>query len=111
MQKSKLPSGVTQEMVDEWKKEFGEIDLILVTDKQDSSKVFRCVVKRNIPHKVHNQAVKWLSSDLAKSCDVLLKGCWLAGDEVIKTNPAYNLDAGSKISEQLITSESEVVKL
>ncbi|TAG56644.1 MAG: hypothetical protein EAZ27_04435 [Cytophagales bacterium] len=109
--KSILPSGVTQEMVDEWKEEFGKIDLITVVDKDDSSKIYKCVVRRDIPDKTHNQAVKWLTTDLGKSCDILLKGCWLGGDEIIKKNPAFNLDAGSKISERLITSDSEVVKL
>lgn len=111
MKKSNLPSGVTQEMVNEWKEDYGDLDLIVVTDKDDSSKVYKCVVRRKIPDKIHNQAVKWLNTDIGKSCDILLKGCWLGGDDVIKKNPAYNLDAGGKLAEQLITSDSEVVKL
>ena len=106
-----LPSGITQEQVTEWKKEFGGVSLLSITDKEDSSKKYACIVKNPLPKKAIEMALKWIDKDMYKLCDVLLKNSWLAGDEIIKERAEYVLTAGGKLSEKLDAAESEIINL
>ena len=93
----------TPEQISEWKKKHGSIFELTVEDKS-------CILRK--------PAIKDLSAASAVGQKdpfaynrVILKNCWLTGDEEIKTNEDYFLAAGGKLSEIIEVKESEIKKL
>lgn len=94
---------ITQEQIDEWKKQYGDVFKITVEDKQ-------CFLKKP-GRKTLSFASSAASKDPIKFNEILLNGCWLGGDEDIKTNDTYFLGASAKLSELIEVKEAELVKL
>ncbi len=104
---SKLPSSVNAEMVQDWKKEHGEVQLISIADVEDESKVYKAVVKKKIGNRTASLAMPWIDKNIYKYSEILVNAQWLGGDVVLKTDPGYVMKVASKLSENLSTGEAE----
>jgi hypothetical protein len=102
--KSILPNGVTPEMIDDWKKQYGGCRLIIITDKENPNTTYRFVCRDPL-------AYKFIDKDLFKFSETLVKNAWLGGDEIIKERPEYIMSAGAKVAELLDKSEAEMINL
>ncbi len=107
----KPKSKFSDEQIEEWKRKHGEIKLIPVVDKDDASKKYECIVKKRPDRKTIEQALRFTESNMFKCCDILLKGIWIAGDDIIKDDPTYVLAAGGACMGLLNTAEAELVDL
>lgn len=94
---------VSQEQIQEWKSRYGEIYKISVENnvcylKKPSRKTlgYASTVGKNNPIKFN---------------EVLLNDCWLAGDEIIKTDDNLFLSVGTKLAELIQIKEAEMEKL
>lgn len=94
---------VTKEQIEAWKKEHGDIFKISVEDKV-------CYLKRP-SRKTLAYASSVATKDPIKFNEIILNGCWLAGDEEIKTNDTYFLGASAKLTDLIEVKEAELVKL
>ncbi len=93
----------TKEKITELKKKHGEIFLLKVEDKS-------CILKKP-DRKTLSYATSVASKDPMKFNEIMLNGCWLGGDEEIKTDDSLFLSAAAKIAELIEVKESELVKL
>ena len=100
---------VTKEMIAEWKKQHGEDNLFKydVEDKNGNPLHAICMkpTRRIISY---SSAV---SDDAMKSNKLLVDGCWLAGDEIIKTDDGLFLGLTQKLSSLYKPVVGELVKL
>lgn len=102
MTKNNIPAAsVTAEMIADWKKEHGEIFKLNVEDKT-------CYLKSP-----DRRTLGFASStkDTFKFNEIVLKNCWLAGDEEIFSNDSYFLAACSKLDGIIQVKEAELEKL
>lgn len=92
---------VTPEIIAQWKKEHGDVFKIEVEDK---------VAYLKTPTR---KTLSFASStkDSFRFNEIILKDCWLAGDEEIKTNDSYFLAACSKLDGIISVKQAELVKL
>jgi hypothetical protein len=102
-EKNIAASAVTKEMIAEWKKKHGDVFKIKVEEKE-------AYLKRP-DRKTLAYASSVVSSNPIKFSEILLNGCWLAGDEEIKTQDSLFLSASGKLGELIEVKESELVKL
>lgn len=93
----------TKEQIEGWRQQFGELFQIDIEDK-------RCILKKPA-RKTLSFATSVATKDPIKFNEILLKDCWVAGDEEIKTNDKYFLAASAKLSEVLEVAEASIVKL
>ncbi len=97
----------TQEQIDAWKKEFGSVFKITV---QDCCCYLKKAPRKSIGYASVASNIKGKSNPV-KFNEFLLKECWLAGDEEIKTNDDLFLSVSAQLAEIIETSEAELVKL
>lgn len=96
-------SDVTQEMIDAWKKQYGDIFRVKVEDKT-------CYLK--VPtRKTLSYATQASKTNPLKFNEIIIDGCWLGGDEDFKTNDSYFLALSSKLDEIIEVKEVELEKL
>ena len=93
---------ITQEKIEGWKKQHGDIYLIEVEDKA-------CVVRK--PNRKDLSFAMLLKDDPIKFNETLLNNLWIEGDAEIKTNDDYFLAASSQLGELLQIKEATLKKL
>ncbi|AYZ11915.1 hypothetical protein EGY05_08240 [Chryseobacterium arthrosphaerae] len=94
---------VDQKQIDAWKAEHGEVFKITVGDKS-------CYLKKP-GRKVLSFASAAGTKDPMQFNEVILRECWLGGDEEIKTDDGLFLSASAKLPELIQVVEAELVKL
>lgn len=92
-----------KEEIEKLKAKHGELFLIKIEDKQ-------CILKKP-SRKTLSYASSVGAKDPMKFNEIMLKDCFLIGDEEIKTDDAYFLAAAAKIGEIIEVKEAELVKL
>ncbi|MDR0582258.1 MAG: hypothetical protein LBG31_04760 [Prevotellaceae bacterium] len=93
----------TKEQIAKWKEEHGKLYCIKVDDKV-------CYLKKPT-RKTMGYAMVAGKTNPIKFNEVLLKDCWLGGDEVIKTDDELFFSVSSKFGELVDTKEAELVEL
>jgi hypothetical protein len=100
----KIPAAsVTQEMIDGWKKQYGNVFKIEV----DGYTAYLKPPDRKTLSYAGSVGIK----DPIKFNEVVLNNCWLCGDEAIKTDDSLFLGAGQVLSEIINVKEASIVKL
>lgn len=94
---------VTQEQIDAWKKQHGEVHKITVMDKV-------AYLKRPSRKALGYASVAGKDNPL-KFNEVLLNDCFLGGDEEIKTDDTLFLSVSAKLPELIRVEECELEKL
>lgn len=94
---------VTPELIEEWKKKHGEIFKISVDGKT-------CYLKKPSRKALGYASVAGKDNPL-KFNEVILKDCWLAGDEEIQTDDTLFLSVSSKLTDLIQIKETELEKL
>ena len=96
-------SEITQKQIDAWKAEHGEIFALKIGDKI-------CYLKTPNRKTLSYAAMAGQKDNMAFN-EIILKQCWLGGDEEIQTNDGLFLSASSKLPELIQIKEAELVKL
>lgn len=94
---------VTQEQIDAWKAKFENVFKITVDDKV-------CYLK-SPDRKTLSYASAIGTKDPMKFNEILLKNCWLAGDEEIKTKDSYFMSVSAQLAEIIEIKEAKLEKL
>jgi len=94
---------VTQDQIDVWKTQHDGIFKIEVDG--------RTAYLRSPDRKTLSYASNIGSSDPMKFNEILLKNCWLAGDEEIQTNDSLFMSVSSKLAEIIEFKEAKLEKL
>lgn len=94
---------VTKEQIADWKKKYGDVFKISVDGKV-------CYL-----HKPDRKTLSYASSvgqkDPIKFNEIMIKNCWIAGDEEIKTDDSLFLAVSEKLADVVETKEAELEKL
>lgn len=98
-----LVSEVTQEQIDAWKKEHGDLKKVHVGSKS-------CILKKP-SRKALSYATVAAQTDPLKYNEIILEDCWLAGDEEIKTDSGLFLSLSAHLTELVGMVEVEMVNL
>lgn len=93
---------ITQEKIEGWKKQHGDVYLIEVEDKA-------CVVRK--PNRKDLSFAMLLKDDPIKFNETLLNNLWVDGDEELKTNDDYFLAVSSQLGELMQIKEATLKKL
>jgi hypothetical protein len=93
----------TKEQIAEWKAKHGDVFCIKVVDKA-------CYLKKPSRKALGYASVAGKENPL-KFNEVLLRDCWLAGDEELETNDDLFLSVSAKLSELIELKEAELEKL
>lgn len=91
------------EQIQEWKQKYGDVFCITVEDKI-------CYLK-SPDRKTLSFASSVATKDPLKFNEILLKNCWLDGDQDIQTNDVLFLSASSKLTEIIQVKEATLEKL
>jgi hypothetical protein len=91
----------TPEQLAEWKAKHGEFFGIQIEDKV-------CYLKK--PDRKSLSFASQVGSDPMKFNEVILKNCWLGGDEDILINDSLFLAASSKLDQVIEFKKAELVK-
>ena len=94
---------ITNEQIQEWKKQYKDIFVISVEDKK--------VYLRTPDRKTLSYASTLATKDPLKFNEVILNNCWLGGDEEIKTNDELFLAVSSKLPDLIQIKEATLEKL
>lgn len=94
---------ITKEQIAEWKKKYGTVFQLSVDGKT--------AYLRKPDRKTLSYASTAGQTDPLKFNEVLLKGCWLGGDEEIRTEDDLFLAASGKLGELIQLKEAELKKL
>ena len=94
---------VDQKQVDAWKEKHGEVYKINVGDKV-------CYLKEP-SRKALSFAAAAGQTDPLRYNEIILKDCWLAGDEEIQTNNGLFLSVSAQLPKLIDIKEAELVKL
>ena len=98
-----LQPKITQDQIDNWKIAHGDVYHIVVEDKE-------CYLKAP-DRKTLSYASTVGTTDAMRFNDIILKECWLAGDEEIKTIDAYFLGVSTQLDKVCEFKKAELVKL
>jgi hypothetical protein len=91
----------TPEQIAAWKAAHGEFFAIIIEDKI-------CYLKK--PDRKTLSFASTQGSDPMKFNEVILKNCWLGGDDEIKTDDSLFLAASSRLGEVIEFKKAELVK-
>lgn len=94
---------VTQEQIDAWKKQYGDIYAIKVDGKT--------AYLKKPDRKTLSFASVAGQKDPMKFNEIILENCFIGGDEEIKQDDSLFLAASAKIVELIEVKEAELVKL
>ena len=103
MNKEKLTGQATNEQIEAWKKEHGDIFKLTAGDSV-------CYVKKPT-RKVLGYAGAAGKTNPLKFNEIILENCWLDGDEKIKTDDSLFLSVGPKLNGLVETVEADLEKL
>lgn len=92
-----------EEQIAEWKRKYGSVFELSVEGKK--------AYLRKPDRKTLGYASTAGQTDPMKFNEVLLKGCWLGGDEEIRTDDELFLAASGKLGELIQVKEAELKKL
>ncbi len=92
-----------EQKIKEWKEKHGEVYGYTAGEKE-------CFLKKP-NRKVLAAAATVGKNDPIRYNEILLNGCWLGGDEEIKTDDAYFLGVSAKLAELVEVKEGELKKL
>lgn len=96
-------TAVTPAQIAEWKKKHGDVFKITIEDKV-------CYLRKPTRKALGYASVAGKDNPL-KFNEVILRDCWLAGDEEIKTDDTLFLSVSSKLTELIQIKETELEKL
>ena len=100
---TKAPFAPTADQIESWKAEHGEIFKIAVDGYV------------GILKKPGRKAIGYASSvgtkDPMKFNEIILKACWIAGDEELMSNDELFMAVGAKLSELIVIKTAELEKL
>jgi hypothetical protein len=91
----------TSEQLAFWKSQFGEFFAIVIENKV-------CYLKK--PDRKALSYASQVGADPMKFNEVILKNCWIDGDEDILTNDSLFLAASSKLDQVIEFKKAELVK-
>ncbi|MBY0486170.1 MAG: hypothetical protein K2P85_03110 [Flavobacteriaceae bacterium] len=91
----------TPEQLAAWKTQYGEFFGIVIEDKV-------CYLKK--PDRKALSFASQVGSDPMKFNEVILKNCWIGGDEEILTDDSLFLAASSKLDQVIEFKKAELVK-
>lgn len=94
---------VTPEQIAEWKKQHGEIFQLDVDGHT-------CFLKKP-SRKVISMATTIGQNDPVKFSELMMNNCWIAGDEIIRTDDELFLSAAGKLADLIQLKEAELKKL
>ena len=121
MSKKNIPtSEITPEIILEWKKEFGKVHKIEVADKSVKYDPYMVPAEDDAP--IEGALVGYLSKPTDKQLGfamsklpavleagkVILKNCWLGGDDIIKTDTALLSAAALQCVELLEVRQAQL---
>lgn len=95
----------TKEQLESWKKKYGDVFEVVAGDK------------KAILHKPGRNDLSFAmagssqAKDSVKFSEILLKQCWIAGDEEIQTNDEYFLSVVPVLGALAEVKEAEIKKL
>lgn len=92
-----------EEQIKEWKNKYGSVFELSVDGRR--------AYLRKPDRKTLSYASTAGQTDPLKFNEVLLKGCWLGGDEEIRTDDELFLAASAKLGELIQVKEAELKKL
>lgn len=91
----------TQEQLDAWKVQYGEFFGIVIENKV-------CYLRK--PDRKVLSFASQVGSDPMKFNEVILKNCWIGGDEEVLTDDSLFLAASSKLDQVIEFKKAELVK-
>lgn len=94
---------VTAEQIKKWKKKYGSVSKLSVEDK--------VAYLRPPDRKTLSFAGSIATKDPMKFNEIILKNCWLAGDEEIKTDDNLFISASGKLADLIDIKEAKLEKL
>lgn len=94
---------VTKEQIEAWKAKHGNVFLLEVEDKK--------AYIRSPKRKELSASTTIGANDGLKANEFLLKVCWLAGDEELKTIDSYFLGAVSQLEQIIEIKQASIKKL
>lgn len=110
MSTKKVVSKEIADKIEGWKKEYGTVHRLKVTDPSDESKVYECYVRK--PSKDHLAVVvPYIQSDPVKAGDILRANCYLEGDPEILAKDECLLAVNLQMFELFKIAKVEVEKL
>lgn len=95
---------VTQEQVDSWKKQHGEIFLIAFEDGKEA-------YLKKPDRKVLSFAMTKMQTNPLGFAETILNQCFIGGDDEVKTNDNYFLGAASQLEGLMEVKTAELKKL
>ena len=96
-------SKITKEQIAQWKEKHGDIYKLTIEDHE-------CFLKKPSRKSIGYASVGSKNNPI-KFNEIMLKECWLGGDEQIMTNDDLFLAAGVQLAELVQVKEAELVKL
>lgn len=103
LKNERMMEKITKEQIAKWKAKYGSVFQLVVDGKT------------GYLHKPDRKTLSYASTagqtDPLKFNEVLLKGCWLGGDEEICTDDELFLAASGKLGELIQVKEAELKKL
>ena len=99
---------VTKEQIQEWKRKYGDIFLLIVEDKE-------CYLRKPSRKTLSYASVAGKDNPLGFN-EVMLRdvekgGCWLGGDEQIREDDDLFLSVSGKIADLIEIKDAELKKL
>lgn len=94
----------TKEQIEEWKKKYGDVYMVELEGGK------RCYLHRP-DRKTLGYASSVGTKNPIKFNEIMLNGCWIDGDEEIKTDDQLFLSASAQIAELIEVQEATLVKL
>lgn len=94
---------IDQEKIEAWKKQHGDIFKITVEN-------YSCILKKP-SRKALSYGSSVAQTDPLKFNEVILKDCWLEGDQILLTDDTLFLSVCQKIGHLIEVKEAELVKL
>lgn len=105
-----LPQGVTPEMIEQWKQQYGNNKVKLKTVFVDDETPYMTVTK--VPGRdVVAEYFKWMDKDLLRANSVLIKNCVLHDKENILKDDALFFGVAKAITEDLPIARTETKNL
>ena len=108
MSQAKVIGQAAAEQIKEWKDKYGDVFAIKVDDENEDTHI--CYLRA--PKRKDLSAASVASKvDPLKFNEVILRQCWLGGDEVIRTDDRLFLAVSGKIPDIIEVGEAELEKL
>ena len=96
-------STVSQEQINAWKAKHGDVYQVSCDGKN--------AYLKKPDRKTLSYATSVASKDPIKFNEILLAGCWIGGDEEIKTNDSLFLSVSARLAELIEVKDAEMLKL